>query len=166
MGSLSILLGPLSFLLLTGLFSSAGLETPTATIGLPWWLRWWRVHLQCRRPRFDPSLGRSQRREWLPTPVFLPGEFHGQRSLVGYSPWGHKEQDTTEWLTLSLLPPLSPPLVWGSDAKESACGLPWWLSGEESTCQCRRLWFDSLSEKIPHALEQLSLCATTTESVL
>ena len=30
------------------------------------------------------------RREWLPTPVFLPGEFHGQRSLVGYSPWGHR----------------------------------------------------------------------------
>ena len=36
------------------------------------------------------------RREWLPTPVFLPGESHGQRSLVGYSPWGHKESDTTE----------------------------------------------------------------------
>ena len=34
-----------------------------------------------------------------PTPVFLPGEFHGQRSQVGYSPWGHKEWDTTEWLT-------------------------------------------------------------------
>ena len=33
---------------------------------------------------------------WQPTPVFLPGEFHGQRSLVGYSPWGHKESDTTE----------------------------------------------------------------------
>ena len=30
------------------------------------------------------------------TPVFLPGEFHGQRSLVGYSPWGHKESDMTE----------------------------------------------------------------------
>ena len=44
----------------------------------------------------------SQRREWLPTPVFLPGEFHGQRSLVGYSPWGCKELDTTERLTLSL----------------------------------------------------------------
>ena len=41
-------------------------------------------------------------REWQPTPVFLPGEFHGQRSLAGYSPWGHKESDTTEWLTLSL----------------------------------------------------------------
>ena len=36
------------------------------------------------------------RREWLPTPVFLPREFHGQKSLAGYSPWGHKESDTTE----------------------------------------------------------------------
>ena len=45
-------------------------------------------------------------REWLPTPVFLPGEFHGQRSLVGYSPWGHKESDTAERLTLSLTTPL------------------------------------------------------------
>ena len=42
------------------------------------------------------------RREWLPTPVFLPGEFHGQRSLVGYSPWDRKESDMTEGLTLSL----------------------------------------------------------------
>ena len=38
------------------------------------------------------------RRKWQPTPVFLPGEFHGQRSMAGYSPWGHKESDTTEWL--------------------------------------------------------------------
>ena len=38
------------------------------------------------------------RRKWQPTPVFLPGKFHEQRSLVGYSPWGHKESDTTEWL--------------------------------------------------------------------
>ena len=44
----------------------------------------------------------SWRREWQPTPVFLPGEFHGQNSLAGYSPWGHKESDTTEWLTLLL----------------------------------------------------------------
>ena len=42
----------------------------------------------------------SWRRKWQPTPVFLPEEFHGQRSLVGYSPWGHKELDTTERLTL------------------------------------------------------------------
>ena len=37
-----------------------------------------------------------RRREWLPTPVFLPGEFHRQRNLMGYSPWGHKESDMTE----------------------------------------------------------------------
>ena len=42
------------------------------------------------------------RRAWLPTPVFLPGEFHGQRSLADYSQWGPKEQDRTERLTLSL----------------------------------------------------------------
>ena len=41
------------------------------------------------------------RREWLPTPVFLPGESHGQRSLVGYSPWAHKESDTTEQFSLN-----------------------------------------------------------------
>ena len=42
------------------------------------------------------------RRECLPTPVFWPGEFHGQRSLAGYSPWSHKELDMTERLLLSL----------------------------------------------------------------
>ena len=40
--------------------------------------------------------------EWQLTPVFLPGKLRGQRSLVGYSPWDHKESDTTEWLTRSL----------------------------------------------------------------
>ena len=44
-----------------------------------------------------PSLGRSLERGMAPTAVFLPGEFHGQWSLVGYSPWGCKELDTTEW---------------------------------------------------------------------
>ena len=44
-----------------------------------------------------PGLGRFPwRRKWQPTPVFLPGESHGQRSLVGYSLWGCKESDTTE----------------------------------------------------------------------
>ena len=62
-----------------------------------------RICLQCRRPGFNPWVGKiSWRREWLPTPVFLPGESYGERSLVGYSPWGHKELDTTEQLTLSL----------------------------------------------------------------
>ena len=40
------------------------------------------------------------RRQWQPTPVLLPGKSHGQRSLVGYSPWGRKESDTTERLYL------------------------------------------------------------------
>ena len=57
---------------------------------------------RCRRPRFDPSVGKILwRREWQPTPVFLPEESHGQRSLVGYSPWCHKESDTTERLNNS-----------------------------------------------------------------
>ena len=51
----------------------------------------------------------SAKSKWIIKPekymeksVFLPGEFHRQRSLVGYSPWGHKESNTTEWLTRSL----------------------------------------------------------------
>ena len=40
-------------------------------------------------------------REREPTPVFLTGEFHEQRSLVGYSPWGHKESDTTDYHSLT-----------------------------------------------------------------
>ena len=47
-----------------------------------------------------------QRREWQPTPVSLPGESHGQRSLVGYSPWGCKDSDMTEPLYVSLQIPL------------------------------------------------------------
>ena len=43
------------------------------------------------------------RRKWLSIPVFLPGKFHGQSSLAGYNPWDHKESDTAERLTLSLL---------------------------------------------------------------
>ena len=48
-------------------------------------------------PGSVPELGRLPRRKaWQPTPVFLPGEYHGQKSLVGYGPWGRKESDTTE----------------------------------------------------------------------
>ena len=44
-----------------------------------------------------PGLGRFPwRRTWQPTPVFLPGEFHGQRRLVGYSPWSCKESEMTK----------------------------------------------------------------------
>ena len=49
--------------------------------------------------RFDPWVGKMPwRKAWEPTPVFLPGEFHGQRSLAGYTPWGRKESGTIKYL--------------------------------------------------------------------
>ena len=56
-----------------------------------------RVRLKCRRPGFDLWV-----EGWLSTPVFLSGEFLGQRSLAGYSPQGCKESDMAEWLTQHL----------------------------------------------------------------
>ena len=59
----------------------------------------YRIHLQCRRLRrhgFDRYVGKIWRRAWQSTPVFLPGESHGQRSLASYSPVDCKESDTTE----------------------------------------------------------------------
>ena len=73
------------------------------SFSLPWWLRWSRIYLQCRRPGFSPWVGKIPwRRERLPTPVFWPGESHRQRSLAGYGPGGCKESDTTEQLFLSM----------------------------------------------------------------
>ena len=43
------------------------------------------------------------RRKWQSTPIVLPGKSHGRRSLTGYSPWGCKQSDTTEWLALSVI---------------------------------------------------------------
>ena len=55
---------------------------------------------QCRRLKIcglDPWVRKIPwRRKWQPTPVLLPGEAHGQRGLVGYSPWGHRESDTPD----------------------------------------------------------------------
>ena len=90
---------------------------------LPLWLSWLRICLQCSRPGFDPWVGKIPcRRERLPTPVFGPGEFHGLQFMGSqrvrhdwttftlswsgefrwlYSPWGCKELDMTERLSLS-----------------------------------------------------------------
>jgi len=58
---------------------------------------------QYRRSGFHPWVRKVPwRRKWQPTPVFLPGEFHGQRNLAGYSPWGCKESDMTECSPLLL----------------------------------------------------------------
>ena len=60
---------------------------------------------QCRRQKrrgFNPWVRKIPwRRKWQPTPIFLPGKSHGQRSLVGYNPWGHKESDATEHISVN-----------------------------------------------------------------
>ena len=70
--------------------------TPYVLNGLPRWLSGKESACQCKRHGFDPWVRKTPwRRKWQPTPVFLPGKSHGQWSLAGYSPWGHKESDTT-----------------------------------------------------------------------
>ena len=79
--------------------------------------------VKCRRPGFDPWVGKIPwRRERLPTPVFWPGEFHGL-----YSPWDHKESDTTERLSLSLSPCGAEKHVGGTSVATS-----WWAIRERS----------------------------------
>ena len=111
--------------------------------GLPTWLRWWRIHLQCRRPGFSPWVKKVPwRRKWLPTSTFLPREFDGQRNLVGYHPWSHKDSDTTEQLILiSSFQPLSRVRLYvtpwtaahqtslsitNSETRSDSCPSSWW----------------------------------------
>ena len=80
-------------------------------------------------PLFNLSLNLSRsklrrwRRKWQPTPVFLPGEFHGQRSLVGSSPWGLRDGYDWATITLSL-----------THSLKLRRALSWWLSSKESAC--------------------------------
>ena len=73
--------------------------TITRGTGLPRWLRGKESSCQCRKGRrhgFNPWVRKILwRREWQSTPVFLPGESHGQRSLVSHSLWSHKGSETT-----------------------------------------------------------------------
>ena len=70
--------------------------------GLPWWLSGKESACQGRRHGFDLWVRQIPwRREWLPTAVFLPGEFCGQRSPAGYSLWGWKRVGTAQWLNNS-----------------------------------------------------------------
>ena len=72
--------------------------------------------------------------KWKPAPVFLPGEFHGQRNPAGYSPWSCKKSDTEKHLS--------------THSHTSRC-LLWCLTDKESTCQCRRPRFNSWVRKTP-----------------
>ena len=83
----------------SGLFCSPRITLFYTFFGLPWWLRWKRICLQCRRPEFDPWVRKiPSRRKWLPTPILLPREFHGQRSLASHSPWDRKRVGH-DWMT-------------------------------------------------------------------
>ena len=75
-------------------------EHTDASKGLLRWLSGKESACQCRRCGFNPWVRKIPwRRKWQPTPVSLSGEAHGQKSLVGFSLWGHKESDTTEQLS-------------------------------------------------------------------
>ena len=79
---------------------TVGLALTHLFLGLPRWQSGKEFICQFRRCRFDPWVRKiSWNRKWQPTPAFLPGKSHGQRSLAGYSPWGRKESDTTERLS-------------------------------------------------------------------
>ena len=73
-------------------------------IPLKWRGKLW-THFMARIFVFQQlvSLYQGWRRKWQSTPVFLAGEFHRQKSLMGYSPWGCKESDTTERLSLKTI---------------------------------------------------------------
>ena len=73
------------------------LEFSLNTRGLPWWFSGKDSACPCRRRGFDPWVGKILwRRKWQPTPVFLPGKYHGQRNLAGCSPWDCKESSMTK----------------------------------------------------------------------
>ena len=91
---------------------------------------------QCQRSAFFPSLGREdllEKGSGQPTPLFLPGESHGQRSLAGYSAWDLKELDTTERLTRTHL--VLSPRTWSSHHccfLEAAGSAQWEVGGADS----------------------------------
>ena len=87
-----------SYYVLVIVLSVSYISTPLLFMALP------QVALVVKNLPASACIGKAPwRRAWQPIPVFLPGESHGQRSLVGYSPWGHKELDTTEQFSMRAL---------------------------------------------------------------
>ena len=113
------------------------------------------------------------RRKWQLTPVFLPGEFHGQRSLAGYSPWGRRELDMTKLLTLSACnardclqgrrPGLGPwvgKIPWRRKWQPTPVSLPGKSHGQRSLMGCKELDVDLANKPPPHIRISDSLCCT------
>ena len=103
---------------------------------------------------FREQYTRSGKRAWQPSPVFLAGDSHGQRSLMGYSPWSHTVG--RGWSSLACTHVRTQGPEWNGPAFGTlvpSCtpyqGLPWRLSGKEPACQGRRLLFNPWGRKIP-----------------
>ena len=112
------------------MFSLHWVRGKRSSIGFGWWLSSKGSSCQCRRHRryeFDPWIRKTPwRRKWHSTPGFLPGESHGQRSLVGYSPWGHQESDTTEYSTTDTCAHIWMPWgAWGLSELKPTALVPW-----------------------------------------
>ena len=126
---------------------------------MPSWLSKWRngkeSPCQCRRwkrCRFNPWVNKIPwRRKWQPAPVFLPEESHGQRSLEGCRPGAHTHIEKE--LNMKYFSIYSNDFFFFYFS-----GLPWWLSGKESSCQCRRQ-FPSLGGDNPLEKEMAAHCS-------
>ena len=109
-----------------------------------------RVCLQCRRPDFNPRVGKIPwRRKWQPTSVFLPGKSHGRKSLAGYSQSIGLQRVERGWVTLLSLFFT----VWAKDFPRGA-------GGKDPACQCRRhkiCGFDPCIRKISWRRAQLTI---------
>ena len=113
----------------------------------------------------DMSLSRLwemvQRRQWQPTPVLLPGKSHGRSSLVGYSPWGREESDTTERLHFYALEKEmathSSILAWRISGTEKPGGLP--SMGLQSRTRLTRLSSSSSWEMVKEGQGGLACCS-------
>ena len=122
---------------------------------------WWHSHKESasqhrrhKRCVFNLWVGKILcRRKWQPTPEFLPGKFHGQRTLAGYSPWGHQEPDTTEQLsTHTHILNASLKMSTGYQYPTSkVLGLPfenwWWICTNLHTFSYWSLWWTSTKGK-------------------
>ena len=76
----------------------------------PWWLRWYRIFLKCRKPGFDPWVGKNPLEKGMAIHSRILSwriPFNKAWHLAGYSPWSCKESNMTEWLTLFLTFPFS-----------------------------------------------------------